>query len=75
MGAVLETEVADQQTGGNMMAARVHAVGPPGVISIERIQIPEPGEGEILVRVAAAGVGPWDALVRTGKAVCRKHIP
>ena len=30
--------------------------------------MPEPGEEEVLVRVAAAGVGPWDALIRTGRS-------
>jgi NADPH:quinone reductase-like Zn-dependent oxidoreductase len=32
------------------------------------IDVPDPGELEVLVRVCAAGVGPWDALVRTGKS-------
>jgi NADPH:quinone reductase-like Zn-dependent oxidoreductase len=68
MDIVLAKEVVDRRNGGVMTAARVHAAGPPGVISIESIPVPEPGEGEMLVRVAAAGVGPWDALVRTGKS-------
>ena len=29
---------------------------------------PSPGTGEVLVRVAAAGVAPWDALIREGKS-------
>ena len=53
-------------------AARVHQYGRPDVIAIEGIDLPSPGEGEILVRVHAAGVGPWDALVRAGIAGCRK---
>ena len=28
---------------------------------------PEPGTGQLLVRVKAAGVGNWDALIREGK--------
>ena len=51
-----------------MRAARVHKPGPPDVIVVEDIDLPEPGEQEALVRVRAAGVGPWDALVRTGKS-------
>ena len=51
-----------------MRAARVHKPGPPDVIVVENIDLPEPGEREVLVRVSAAGVGPWDALVRTGKS-------
>jgi NADPH:quinone reductase-like Zn-dependent oxidoreductase len=51
-----------------MRAARVHKPGPPDVIAVEDIDLPEPGEREVLVRVSAAGVGPWDALVRTGSS-------
>jgi NADPH:quinone reductase-like Zn-dependent oxidoreductase len=29
-------------------------------------QVPRPGPGEVLVRVLAAGVGPWDASLRRG---------
>ena len=51
-----------------MKAARVHQPGPPDVIVVESIDVPEPREQEVLVRVRAAGVGPWDALVRTGNS-------
>src|SRR5215831_21187177 len=48
-----------------MRAARVRTPGPPDAIAVEDIDLPEPGEREALDRVHAAGVGPWDALVRT----------
>jgi NADPH:quinone reductase-like Zn-dependent oxidoreductase len=51
-----------------MMAARVHQFGAPNVIAMEQIDVPRPGEDEVLVRVQAAGVGPWDAWIRAGKA-------
>ncbi len=51
-----------------MRAARIHRFGPPSVIVIEDVPRPVPGDGEILVHVAAAGVGPWDALIREGKS-------
>ena len=51
-----------------MRAARIHRFGPPSVIVIEDVSRPVPGDGEILVHVAAAGVGPWDALIREGKS-------
>ena len=44
-----------------MKAARIHRFGPPDVIVIDDVPKPRPGPGEVLVRVAAAGVGPWDA--------------
>src|SRR5271167_2962084 len=58
-----------------MMAARVHRFGPPDVIAMERIELPQPGEDQILVRVHAAGVGPWDAWVRAGKSVLPQPLP
>src|ERR1700678_2282981 len=58
-----------------MIAIRVHTFGGPEVISVDRIPIPEPGEGQALVRVLAAGVGPWDALVRSGKSGIAQSLP
>src|SRR5690242_20153817 len=51
-----------------MNAARIHRFGPPNVIVVEDIPRPSPAAGEVLVRVASAGVGPWDALIREGKS-------
>ena len=58
-----------------MNAARVHQFGPPEAITVERVPLPTPGEGEVLVRVAAAGVGPWDAWIRAGKSVLPQPLP
>ncbi len=38
------------------------------MLVIDELPIPSPGPRELLVRVAAAGVGPWDALIREGKS-------
>lgn len=38
-----------------MKAARIHEFGSPDVIRIDDVPTPTPNEGEILVRVAAAG--------------------
>jgi Alcohol dehydrogenase GroES-like domain len=59
----------------NMKACRVHHFGPPEVISFEDVPRPMPGEGEVLVRVKAAGVGPWDAWIRAGKGVLPQPLP
>jgi NADPH:quinone reductase-like Zn-dependent oxidoreductase len=56
-------------------AARVHRFGPPEVITIEETATPLPGDDEILVRVAACGVGPWDAWVRAGKSAIEQPLP
>ena len=58
-----------------MKAARVHSFGPPKVIALEDVPKPEPGDGEVLVQEKAAGVGPWDALIRSGKSVLPQLIP
>src|SRR5262249_52963847 len=50
-----------------MKAARVLLFGPPNVITIDDLPRPEPATGQLLVSVKAAGVGPWDALIREGK--------
>ncbi|HEX2666734.1 MAG TPA: NADP-dependent oxidoreductase [Candidatus Acidoferrum sp.] len=51
-----------------MKAARIHRFGPPEVIIIEDVPRPIPTTREVLVRIAAAGVGPWDRLIREGKS-------
>ncbi|TSD85034.1 NADP-dependent oxidoreductase [Mycobacterium sp. KBS0706] len=58
-----------------MKASRVHRFGSPEVIAFEDVERPEPGEGEVLVRVAAAGVGPWDGWIRAGKSVLPQPLP
>jgi NADPH:quinone reductase-like Zn-dependent oxidoreductase len=58
-----------------MKAARIHKFGPPSVIVIEELPPPTPGHGEVLVRVGAAGVGPWDALIREQKSVVKTPLP
>jgi NADPH:quinone reductase-like Zn-dependent oxidoreductase len=58
-----------------MRAARIHRFGPPEVIGIDEVPCPRPGPGEVLVRVAYAGVGPWDAWIREGKSVVQPSLP
>ena len=58
-----------------MKAVRVHRFGPPEVISLDDLPKPEPGRGEVVVRVKAAGIGPWDALIRSGKSVLPQPLP
>lgn len=58
-----------------MKAGRIHRFGPPNAIVIDEIPCPTPQEGELVVRVAAAGVGPWDALIREGKSVVQLPLP
>jgi NADPH:quinone reductase-like Zn-dependent oxidoreductase len=56
-----------QETIMNMHAIRIHEFGGTDVLRDERIALPQPGPGEILVRVAAASVNPVDGKIREGK--------
>lgn len=49
-----------------MKAAQIAAYGGPEVIEIIDLPTPTPGEGEVLVRAAAIGVGKPDYLLRSG---------
>jgi NADPH:quinone reductase-like Zn-dependent oxidoreductase len=57
------------------MVWRVHEFGPPEVMKFERVPRPEPGPGEVLVKVEAAGVGPWDGWIRAGKSALPQPLP
>jgi NADPH:quinone reductase-like Zn-dependent oxidoreductase len=58
-----------------MKAVRIHRFGSPEVISLDDVPKPEPGRGEVVVRVKAAGIGPWDALIRRGESVLEQPLP
>lgn len=76
----MTTSLLDQSrntthTSQTMKACRVHQFGRPNVITLEDIPRPEPGEGEVLVKVHAAGVGPWDAWIRAGRSLLPQPLP
>ncbi|MGR4846088.1 NADP-dependent oxidoreductase [Rhizobium sp. LARHSG275] len=58
-----------------MMAWRVHEFGSPDAMRFEPIEKPTPGSGEVLVKVRAAGVGPWDGWIRAGKSALPQPLP
>ncbi len=58
-----------------MKANRIHVFGGPEVILFEDVPRPTPGTGEVLVRVHAAGVGPWDAWIRAGRSALPQPLP
>ena len=68
-------QIDEQQTHSSMMAWRVHEFGPPDVMRFERVPRPNPGPGEVLVKVEAAGVGPWDGWIRAGKSALPQPLP
>lgn len=58
-----------------MKAVRIHRFGSPEVVVIDDVPVPAAGPGEVLVMVAAAGVAPWDALIREGKSKVSPQPP
>ncbi len=58
-----------------MKANRIHLYGPPEVIVFEDVEIPVPRFGEVLVKVAASGAGPWDTYIRSGASVLPQPLP
>jgi len=58
-----------------MRAIRVHRFGGPEVLTLEDVEIPTPAAGQALIRIAACGVGPWDAWIRAGHSVLPQPLP
>src|SRR5918995_1989499 len=58
-----------------MQAIRVHRFGGIDSLVVEDVPRPTPRDGEVLLRVKAAGVGPWDAWIRSGRSVVHQPLP
>jgi NADPH:quinone reductase-like Zn-dependent oxidoreductase len=56
-----------------MRAALLRETGGPDVLRLEEAERPEPGEGEVLIRVRAASINPIDWKYRRGLA--EKQLP
>ena len=51
-----------------MKAVRAHEFGGPETLVYDDVPVPEPGPGDVLIRVHAAGLNPPDWYARTGFA-------
>ncbi len=49
---------ATAESGAAMQVIQVSQFGGPEVLQVGEAELPQPGPGEVLVRVIAAGVGP-----------------
>jgi len=58
-----------------MKAIVVHEFGPPEVMKMEEIPAPKAGAGEVVVRIRAAGVNPFDTYMRNGTYAIKPPLP
>ena len=50
-----------------MKTAAIDHFGPPSAVKVHEQPVPEPGPGEVLIRLDTAGVGSWDSAIRDGR--------
>jgi NADPH:quinone reductase len=58
-----------------MQAIRIHETGGPEVMRLEEVDIPTPAQGEVLIKVAAAGINYADLAQRRGAYLTRTRTP
>jgi NADPH2:quinone reductase len=58
-----------------MKAIRVLEFGGPEVLKLEEVATPKPSAGEVLVRIHAAGVNPYDTYMRAGTYAVKPTLP
>jgi NADPH:quinone reductase len=58
-----------------MKAIRVHQFGGPEVLKLEEIPTPKPDAGQVLIRVRAVGVNPYDTYMRAGTYAIKPPLP
>src|SRR6202034_4346762 len=58
-----------------MKAIRVHQFGGPEVLKLEDVPTPKPSAGEVVVRIHAAGVNPYDTYMRAGTYAVKPSLP
>lgn len=58
-----------------MKAIRVQQFGPPEVMQLDEMPVPQPGPGQLLVRVQASGVNPVDTYIRNGLYAATSPLP
>jgi len=58
-----------------MKTITVHEFGGPEVMKFEELPTPRPGAGQVLVRIHAVGVNPYDTYMRNGTYTIKPPLP
>ena len=59
-----------------MQAMAINEFGGPDKLTLHQLPVPEPGKGEVTVKIEVAGVGVWDVMEREGKLIYNEvHFP
>src|ERR1700690_783759 len=58
-----------------MKVIQVHEFGGPEVLKLEEIATPRPAAGQVLVRIHASGVNPYDTYMRNGTYAIKPPLP
>src|SRR5256886_8966375 len=58
-----------------MKAILVREFGGPEVLKLEEVPTPKPAAGQVLARIHAAGVNPYDTYMRSGTYAQKPALP
>src|SRR5688572_19608574 len=58
-----------------MKAIVAHEFGGPGVMKLEDVPAPVPGNGQVLIRIHAVGVNPVDTYILSGSYARKPQLP
>ena len=56
-------------------SVRIHEFGGPEVLRIEEVEVEEPGEGEVRIRIRAIGINRTEITLRSGRSPAKPPLP
>jgi NADPH:quinone reductase-like Zn-dependent oxidoreductase len=56
-------------------SVRIHEFGGPEVLRIEEIEVEEPGEGEVRMRIRGIGINRTEITLRSGRSPAKPPLP
>ncbi len=75
MDTLFAHELTNRATPPTMKAMQISAFGDYEQMILSDVGVPAPQKDQVLVRVAAAGVGPWDGWILAGKSALPQPLP